>query len=115
MPSIEKFVYRVLACQPEKVGSFEKQYVPVDRALATRPFLTQKRMAGRVRRASREFPQIITIRGQSFIIDGHHKLRRAFDAHLAALFSEVLHTNHELLLKELYKMSHGYIGDLEIL
>lgn len=114
MPSIEKVVYEVLKCDAEQVGELCQQYISVDKAISTRPFLSHDRMEGRVRRASREFPELISVRKLNFVIDGHHKLRRAFDRGDSSLYSTVLFTDNELLAIYLYKISHGYVGDLEI-
>ncbi len=114
MPSIEKVVYEVLKCDVEQVGVLCQHYVGVSRAISTRPFLNHDRMEGRMRRASREYPEVISVRKLDFIIDGHHKFRRAHDHGDSSLYSTVLFTDNELLAIYLYKISHGHVGDLEI-
>ncbi len=49
--------------------------------VATRPFLTTERIdPGRRRRGSRIKPEVISINGTNYVIDGHHKVRRACDS-----------------------------------
>ncbi len=67
-----------------------------------------------MRRASREFPEVISVRKLDFIIDGHHKFRRALDRGDESLYSTVLFTDSDLLAVYLYKITHGHVGDLEI-
>lgn len=114
MPSIEKVVYQVLKIEAEEVGEFSHGHVSVYSVISTRPFLTRERMGGRKRRASVDIPQVIAIYNQNFIIDGHHKFRRAIDNGCDCLFSNIFTTDSRLLASVLYEMSHGYVSELEV-
>ena len=71
-------------------------------------------MQGIERRNSQEYPHIISVHNQGFVIDGHHKIRRALDSGKESTYSKVLFSTNELLANYLYRISHGYIQNLQI-
>lgn len=82
--------------------------------VATRPFLTNARMEGRRRRASRGMPEVVSTGGTDYVVDGHHKVRRACDAGDPTITCKVLRTSSPRLRQRLARMSHGLIAILPI-
>lgn len=92
------------------------QYLLVDPSeiLATRPFLTNERMEGKVRRGSNMFPELIHAAGNYYCIDGHHKVRRALDAGENKIMCEVYDVESSRLQQSLMKIASGLISNLNI-
>ncbi len=114
MSSVEKFVYDHTGKKYTEIGEIVMVTFPILQLLATRSFLTQERLSGKDRRHGQEMPHLISAYDQGFIIDGHHKIRRALDEGKAALYSKVLITTNASLIQYLYKINQGYIQDLSV-
>ncbi len=114
MPSLERFIYEQMGKKFSDIGEIVMVEFPIQKVMATRPFLTQERIQGIKRRNGQELPHIISIYNQGFAVDGHHKIRRAFDSGKYSLYSKVFISTNDLLAAYLYKISCGYIKDLQI-
>lgn len=114
MPSLEIFLKKRARTTTEKAGSLKQQNLTPDDLVATRPFLTEERLKGKKRRNKKENPQVINHNGIHYIIDGHHKVRRASDSGQEAITCQVLTTGLGIIGQLLARINHGKIKDLPI-
>lgn len=82
--------------------------------ISTRKFLTAKRLEGKKRRASQLHPQLIVIEGNYYCIDGHHKIRRAFDSGDGFIQCKVYSTQNTRVAAAVLGMASGLISTLGI-
>lgn len=121
MPSLETFVHKKLhITDPSVLGPVVEFPVAIDQMLSTHPYLIQKRYEGVKRRASRMIPDVINcidaIQGvdEFYVIDGHHKSRRAYDMGETHFDSRVLITEIPEIRVFLSTIAHGLIIALDI-
>jgi hypothetical protein len=119
MPTIENFCkdcHRVNSCHESiRTGKFF-----IDNLEATRPFLTQDRInrvngSAKRRRSSVNIPELIIGRGRNFILDGHHKVRVAYDNGEYEMDCRFRLCQNPLMLKKPGRRLFGHISSLPIL
>ena len=113
-PSLEGYVYKTTKLQPQEVGRITETEVNCGNLIANRPFLTPKKYAGIRRRGSREHPDIISYHGSQYIVDGHHKVRKALDTGKLTIKARVLTTGNQRIGAKLQRTAIGLITELPI-
>jgi hypothetical protein len=113
-PSLEQFSYRTTNLPLGDLGDLNRQEIPCEVLIATRPFLNGERLNGKRRKNSRSRPEVIVYEGESFTIDGHHKSRKAIEEGEETIEARVLTTENERVGVKLRRISQGLIKDLPI-
>ena len=112
-PSLEKYVYKTLKTQPDKIGEVIIQSLPVDDLTATRPFLNNARLnREKRRRAAFARPEVISTSEEYFVVDGHHKVSKVPPGTL--IECRVLQTQNARLSAVLERRRAGPVQKLTI-
>lgn len=115
MPDLERFLYTKNKKKSSEIkGLVSMKDILLDTAISTRPFLTSERMLGRRRRTGQEHPLIINFSKLDFVIDGHHKIRRALESGQIKMLAQVLTITDRELGTSLLKQSKGFVKNLPI-
>ena len=114
-PDLEKFSYRTAKLSPEELGELSNEKIPTKKVIATRPFLNKEKLKkNKRRRSSRIKPEVVDHNGELFIVDGHHKIKRAIEGGEDLIDARVLKTGNKRVGEKLKRRSHGSISDLPV-
>ena len=115
MAFFERFVYKKTGHQVQEIGTECLQTLDPSTLIATRPFLNSERFERKKRRrGAANIPHVVSIADSNYLVDGHHKTRRAIEAGATEIECVVLFTNNEKIERELKKANHGLIVNLQI-
>lgn len=113
-PTAEQFCRNVCHQTPESVGSLSEKSVDPKGLIPTRPFLTEERIEGKKRRGNPSKPDVIRVGEDGYLIDGHHKARRAAD-NGQNIECRILQTDDQRIIEELRRRAQECtITDLEV-
>lgn len=113
-PTIEQYTHYNANLKPEMAGDLTEVEVNCSELIATRPFLVGFRLIGKRRRNSHEIPDIVNFSNFMFVIDGHHKVRKAIDEGQQTIRARVLTTKNQRLGEKLIRSACGLVADLPI-
>ncbi len=110
MPSLQQFLRK----QHVKTQEINYGYLDPNTIMGTRLFLTGDGLEGRRTRSSRPNPQVISLRGEHYCIDGHHKVRRAVEGGESSILCEIAEIDSSPLGNTLMRIASDLIRNLPI-
>lgn len=115
MPNLERYIYRKTGRRAEDIGRIDVVQVDPTALLAIRPYLNREWSGYRNkrRRSSPKIPEGISMDGDTYLVDGHHKGRRAIDFGIGAIFCRTLYTEDPVIKRKLEKIGKRPLGELE--
>jgi len=117
MVSLEQFCYGAAGCYPEELGEVGEIELPVELLVATRPYLNERRIGGGPPvgvRGHRSLPEVIVLEDVPYLVDGHHKAKRAFDEGVNFLLCRALITESIRVAEKLERRGVDFIGNIQI-
>lgn len=114
MASLEKFVKKITGSEPAQIGDLGNEVIDPCILGATRRHLVLAKMAGGRKRRGSPLPEVIIYdQFWRFVIDGHHKVKRACDQLTMGVECRALRTTDPRIKAVLWKRVNGFVSDLE--